>query len=36
MPIFTAALKTLPGAQQVGEQEGLFVRGGGDMKASNI
>jgi vitamin B12 transporter len=24
----TAALKTLPGAQQVGEQEGLFVRGG--------
>lgn len=23
-----AALKTLPGAQQVGEQEGLFVRGG--------
>ncbi len=23
----TAALKTLPGAQQVGEQEGLFVRG---------
>ena len=24
----TNALKTLPGAQQVGEQEGLFVRGG--------
>lgn len=24
----TAALKTLPGPQQVGEQEGLFVRGG--------
>jgi vitamin B12 transporter len=24
----TAALRTLPGAQQVGEQEGLFVRGG--------
>jgi len=24
----TAALKTLPGAQQVGETEGLFVRGG--------
>ena len=24
----TAAIKTLPGAQQVGEQEGLFVRGG--------
>jgi hypothetical protein len=24
----TQALKTLPGAQQVGEQEGLFVRGG--------
>lgn len=24
----TAAAKTLPGAQQVGEQEGLFVRGG--------
>jgi vitamin B12 transporter len=23
-----AALKTLPGAQQIGEQEGLFVRGG--------
>ena len=23
-----AALKTLPGAQQVGEQEGLFIRGG--------
>ncbi|MFY7965240.1 MAG: carboxypeptidase-like regulatory domain-containing protein, partial [Chitinophagaceae bacterium] len=24
----TSAVKTLPGAQQVGEQEGLFVRGG--------
>lgn len=24
----TAAVRTLPGAQQVGEQEGLFVRGG--------
>lgn len=24
----TGALKTLPGAQQVGESEGLFVRGG--------
>ena len=24
----TAAIKTLPGAQQVGESEGLFVRGG--------
>jgi hypothetical protein len=24
----TAAVKTLPGAQQIGEQEGLFVRGG--------
>ncbi len=24
----TASVKTLPGAQQVGEQEGLFVRGG--------
>ncbi len=24
----TAALKTLPGAQQIGNQEGLFVRGG--------
>lgn len=24
----TASIKTLPGAQQVGEQEGLFVRGG--------
>ena len=24
----SAALKTLPGAQQIGEQEGLFVRGG--------
>jgi hypothetical protein len=24
----TVAVKTLPGAQQIGEQEGLFVRGG--------
>ena len=24
----TSALKTLPGTQQVGESEGLFVRGG--------
>jgi vitamin B12 transporter len=24
----TGALKTLPGTQQVGESEGLFVRGG--------
>src|SRR3954452_21050843 len=24
----TSAIKTLPGAQQIGEQEGLFVRGG--------
>src|ERR1700749_1450622 len=29
----TAALKTLPGAQQVGEQEGLFVRGGAGYEA---
>jgi len=29
----TAALKTLPGAQQVGEQEGLFVRGGAGFEA---
>ncbi|HMH31760.1 MAG TPA: TonB-dependent receptor [Puia sp.] len=28
----TAALKTLPGAQQVGEQEGLFVRGGANYE----
>ena len=24
----TGALKTLPGAQQIGDKEGLFVRGG--------
>ena len=29
----TAALKTLPGAQQIGEQEGLFVRGGAGNEA---
>jgi vitamin B12 transporter len=29
----TAALKTLPGAQQIGEQEGLFVRGGAGYEA---
>src|SRR5258708_12840218 len=29
----TAALKTLPGAQQVGEQDGLFVRGGAGYEA---
>ncbi|HMH21563.1 MAG TPA: TonB-dependent receptor [Puia sp.] len=29
----TAALKTLPGAQQVGESEGLFVRGGAGYEA---
>jgi len=29
----TAALKTLPGAQQVGETEGLFVRGGAGYEA---
>jgi hypothetical protein len=29
----TAALKTLPGTQQVGEQEGLFVRGGAGYEA---
>jgi len=29
----TAALKTLPGAQQVGEAEGLFVRGGAGYEA---
>ena len=29
----TAAFKTLPGAQQVGEQEGLFVRGGAGYEA---
>ena len=29
----TTALKTLPGAQQIGEQEGLFVRGGAGYEA---
>src|ERR1700733_1978971 len=29
----TAAFKTLPGAQQIGEQEGLFVRGGAGYEA---
>ena len=29
----TAALKTLPGAQQIGEQEDLFVRGGAGYEA---
>jgi len=29
----TAALKTLPGTQQVGEKEGLFVRGGAGYEA---
>src|SRR5450432_76509 len=29
----TAALKTLPGAQQIGETEGLFVRGGAGYEA---
>ncbi len=29
----TAAFKTLPGAQQVGEQDGLFVRGGAGYEA---
>lgn len=29
----TGALKTLPGAQQVGEKEGLFVRGGSSEEA---
>jgi vitamin B12 transporter len=32
----TAALKTLPGAQQVGEQEGLFVRGGAGYEAKQF
>ncbi len=32
----TAALKTLPGAQQVGEQEGLFVRGGAGYETKQI
>jgi len=29
----TAALRTLPGTQQIGEQEGLFVRGGAGYEA---
>ena len=33
----TAALKTLPGAQQIGNQDGLFVRGGtGDGRVACI
>ena len=32
----TAALKTLPGAQQVGEKEGLFVRGGEGYEAKQF
>lgn len=32
----TAALKTLPGAQQVGDQEGLFVRGGAGYEAKQF
>ena len=32
----TAALKTLPGAQQIGEQEGLFVRGGAGYEAKQF
>jgi vitamin B12 transporter len=32
----TAAVKTLPGAQQVGEQEGLFVRGGAGYETKQI
>jgi vitamin B12 transporter len=32
----TAALKTLPGTQQVGEQEGLFVRGGAGYEAKQF
>ncbi len=32
----TAAVKTLPGAQQVGEQEGLFVRGGTGAEAKQF
>lgn len=32
----TAALKTLPGAQQVGESEGLFVRGGAGYEAKQF
>src|SRR6202012_6198529 len=32
----TAALKPLPGAQQIGEQEGLFVRGGAGYEAKQF
>lgn len=32
----TGALKTLPGAQQVGESEGLFVRGGSAAEAKTF
>ena len=32
----TGALKTLPGAQLVGESEGLFVRGGTSAETKNI
>jgi vitamin B12 transporter len=32
----TSAIKTLPGAQQVGEQEGLFVRGGAGYETKQI
>lgn len=32
----TATVKTLPGAQQVGEQEGLFVRGGAGYETKQM
>lgn len=32
----TGAIKTLPGAQQVGEQEGLFVRGGAGYETKQM
>jgi vitamin B12 transporter len=32
----TAAVRTLPGAQQVGEQEGLFVRGGANYETKQF
>lgn len=32
----TAAVKTLPGAQQVGESEGLFVRGGANYETKQF
>lgn len=32
----TTAIKTLPGAQQVGEQEGLFVRGGAGYETKQM